>query len=415
MDMNHNDAIINILRTRNVFLTGKAGTGKTYITREIIEKIGKGCIVLASTGMAAVNIGGQTVHSFFKLGISNNMEELQKSDELQKQKIAEKYPGADPEIILFSKLRKILSSAHLIIIDEISMISSDVLDLIFYRFKRFSQRRIPILAVGDFYQLPPVNGKYAFKSENWNFKTYELEKIKRTSDVDFAAIQGEIRKGNKNDDIISYIQKLSKNIVDKPLRIFSRRVDVEEANKVHLDSLPGELMKIQPEIILGGNLPNIKSIMEEFKIDELLEFKIGARIMIIVNNFPLYYNGLMGTIENFDSSNMLIKTDDDKSLIVQKYVFEKVAIDEDRGQIRIKPIAKIAQFPIMVAAAITIHKSQGSSIEKLSIDCDKIFEKGQFYVAISRSTNPKLLSVTSFDENYIMNNLEVDEFYAKKE
>ncbi len=406
-----------MLRKNNVFLTGKAGTGKSYITREIIKKV-NGTIVLGSTGMAAINIGGMTVHSFFVLGPSNNADDLEAYENYRKNQLkSSNIPESSWDTIIFSKLTKALKFARLIVIDEISMISKDVLDMIFSRLRRFSPNRmpIPILVVGDFYQLPPVNAQYAFKSDNWNFVKVELDKIMRTHNMEFAEMQSRIRIGENTPEIADYIESLSKNEVDKPLKIFSKNVDVARENKAHIETLEGEEFKVETlfQVMDSRNQEQvIKSFVSELRVDPVFIFKIGARVMSVVNDGPLV-NGLLGTIKDYKSNCITILTDDGREIAVCKYKFKKLTIDVDRGEIAMKEIASALQFPLVIAAAITIHKSQGSTINKLLIDCDNIFEVGQFYVAISRGVDPKNIQIKSFQRKHIRKNEDVDEFYKK--
>lgn len=405
--------VINTLINNNVFLTGKAGTGKSYITKEIISKI-KNTVVLGSTGMAAINIGGSTVHSFFTLGCSNNKEELQAYENYRKNQLKSQNINESAwDRIIFSKLIKALKIANLIVIDEISMISKDVLDMIFSRLKRFSFRRIPILVVGDFYQLPPVNGDYAFKSENWNFKKIELTKIMRTNNIEFAEIQSKVRIGINTPEIAEYIEALASNTIDKPLKIFSKNSDVNSENKAHIDSINGELFNVQT--LFNVTDPRyqeqiINSFKAELRIDDIFSFKIGARVMSVVNDFSLV-NGLLGTIKEYKGNCITFLTDDGREIFVGKYKFKKLTTEIENGQIVMKEIATALQFPLVIAAAITIHKSQGLTVDKLQIDCSNIFEKGQFYVAFSRGVDPSKIKITSFERKHIICNEAVNIFY----
>jgi ATP-dependent DNA helicase PIF1 len=410
----NSDKVIELLRDSNVFLTGKAGTGKSYITKEIIKKV-KNPIVLGSTGMAAMNIGGSTVHSFFKLGLSNNEEQLEAYDNYQKERLKKKgIPEASWDRIIFSNLTKALSVARLIIIDEISMLSRDVLDLVFKRLRQFTWRRIPILVVGDFYQLPPINAEYAFKSVDWNFKTIELVEVKRTNNLEFATIQSKVRSGEINKEITDYLKSLSKNIVDRPLKIFSRNVDVAQQNKIHLDSIKGDLISV--DTVFRVNNPGfetqiIDSFIGELKIDKVFLFKIGARVMSVINDGFSLVNGLLGTIKDFKDNIITFLTDYGKEITICKHVFKKLSIETVGGEITMVEVAAATQFPLVIAAAITIHKSQGLTIDRLSIDCKNIFERGQFYVALSRGVDPENINISSFEEKYIIGNETVDEFY----
>lgn len=402
--------IKELLKSNNIFLTGKAGTGKSVMTTNII-KIYKNPIVLASTGMAANNIGGMTVHSFFKLGINKTIDELNLYDNYRnKQFIEKKYNPSKINFYMYGQLRELLEIAEVIIIDEISMISKSVLELIFYRLEQFSpNRKIPILVVGDFYQLPPIDDDYCFNSEKWNFKVLELTEIMRTKNLIFSDMQSQIRKGIINEEIFNYIASL-KNTTINPLRIFSRNSDVDEENKKHIDNLPGT--KFVCKTIYETKFPNdIQNFKKELKIGEIFEFKIGAKVMSVVNEGKLY-NGLSGVIVDITSDGIIkMLTDNEEIINVGKFKFKKLGFIRENNQIGIDELASALQYPLIIAAAITIHKSQGMSIDNLHIDCDRIFEKGQFYTAFSRGRDPNKIKITSFSKEYITTNEKVDKFY----
>lgn len=315
--------LLEILKKSNVFLTGRGGVGKSHLTQAVIKHYKselKNVVVLGSTGIAAVNVGGVSVHSFFKFSICSNLEELRGYDRKQRGKLGE--------------LKKMLDVCDLIVIDEISMISAGLMDMIYYRLmsSRFVGR---VMLVGDFYQLPPVrkNGDdgnslfkflYAFNSSSW----HEFE--------------------FKNDE------NLNENALDRWI----------------------------------ANL----------YAPEILNIKIGAKVIFTVNKWGEYYNGERGQI-----MQILKEGGEIKSVIVQKAGGEIVEVERSRfdmsefvmagEHLEERARASLTQFPLKLAYAITIHKSQGMSIENLVCDLDHIFANGQLYVALSRAIDPKKLRI----------------------
>jgi len=236
--------VLEALKHSNVFLTGGAGVGKSYITNQIIshyKQQAKDVVALGSTGVSAINIGGFTIHSFFVFGISNNFDELIINDRYNKKRL--------------NKLKKILKTTDLIIIDEISMVSANMLDMIYYRLNHYGFLG-KVLVVGDFYQLPPIQKKtqqndifghklYAFESDAWHkfdFYIIELTKMQRTSDEYFTHILSKIRKGVCDDEVLEYMQKLwsNQNLEPNPTYLYGRNIDVEQTNRAKLNQLPSE-------------------------------------------------------------------------------------------------------------------------------------------------------------------------------
>jgi hypothetical protein len=234
--------VLEALKHSNVFLTGGAGVGKSYITNEVISDYrtrGKQVVALGSTGVSAVNIGGFTVHSFFVFGIASNFEELAQHDKRAKKRL--------------SDLKKVLKATDLIIIDEISMVSADLLDMIAYRLNAYGYLG-KVLFVGDFFQLPPVQKRqdsphdifgaklYAFESLAWerfDLTVIELTEMKRTQDAEFTHILSKVRRGVCDDEVLAYMHRLWNNegLRKDPTYLFGRNVEVELTNRARLNEL----------------------------------------------------------------------------------------------------------------------------------------------------------------------------------
>ncbi len=395
--------IEKILEKRDVLLTGGGGVGKSYISNELAQKIRKSSrqvVVLGSTGVSAVNVNGQTIHSFFAFGICNSLEELNKHDKYVKSRLAE--------------IKKILSKCDLLIIDEISMVSSAMLDMIQYRLRNggFKGR---ILFVGDFFQLPPVFKKsqnsllnsngYAFQSSAWEFfnpLVIELTKTKRTEDRDFFEILNRIRWADLDRKTIEYLSKLRQNssmLQGDATILFARNAEADRTNLEKLKALRGEpiLLKAKEKLHVKSLHANkIENWKKSLPVPCDLTLKIGAKVLFCTNKWQKYYNGERGVVVEIGDDYVLVEKEDDLVRVdrMEYTLSENMILN---GEIEEKPLVSIEQFPLKLAYAITVHKSQGMSIDELVCNIDNIFEKSQFYVAISRAKNPKKLYI---DLNY---------------
>ncbi|MDR2789992.1 MAG: AAA family ATPase [Campylobacteraceae bacterium] len=390
-----------ILKTDHLFLTGSSGTGKSYLTARLIERYKndkKQVVVLGSTGISAVNIGGQTIHSFFAFGICKNTEELLRYDKNKKR---------------LKELYGILSNTDLLIIDEISMVSASLMEMIRYRLNA-SAFRGSILFVGDFFQLPPIRKKdefdggslfgdeiYAFESSAWksyNPKILELTTPKRTSDKRFFYILNRVRKGEINEEVILFFENLRQNKAVMLLEttiLFGRNYEVDKMNKERLGGIESELRILEAEFTLHEkslSQNRIESWLKSLNVPLSLELKVGAYILFCVNKWGRYYNGERGIVRGIFDEYLLIEKGHEL-IKVERYEFALYENILEGGEIKSKTLASIKQFPIKLAYAITIHKSQGMSIENLICDINNIFENSQFYVAVSRAVSAKNLYI----------------------
>jgi ATP-dependent exoDNAse (exonuclease V) alpha subunit len=380
-----------------VLLTGGGGVGKSYLLSALAKKIKKSSrqvVVLGSTGVSAVNVGGQTIHSFFAFGINNSLSELKKHDKYVKNRLGE--------------IKKILSKCDLLIIDEISMVSSSLLDMIQYRLRNAGFRG-RILFVGDFFQLPPVLNKksntlldengYAFQSSAWEYinpLVVELTRTKRTQDVEFFKILGKIRRAYIDDEVVKYLNNLRKNSTlmhSDATVLFARNAEADRTNLKKLQALAGEpiLLKAKEKIHVKSLHENkIKNWKNSLPVPCDLTLKIGAKVLFCTNKWQKYYNGERGVVREIGDDYILVEKESDivKVERMEYTMSENIILNDEIEQ---KPLVSIEQFPLKLAYAITIHKSQGMSIDELVCNIDNIFEKSQFYVAISRAKDPKKL------------------------
>ena len=395
--MNYLDVTIDKLSNKqNVFLTGGAGVGKTTITREIIkhfESEAKKVAKLASTGMAATLIGGQTLHSFLDLGIASDVQELMKNGKYEIKK----------------KIKKLISSMDLIVIDEISMVSDTLFEMITLRLNQagFSGR---ILLVGDFLQLPPVvrgygEVRFAFESESWksfDFEKIELTHIYRTDDVKFIELLHHVRFGfvdeSIHEQLNSYIKPLP-NDLSQFTFLFGKNISANIHNKKQLEFIDSECFIKEAQIIKHIKSTKdsvVQRFMDDARIEKELELKIGSPVLFTRNSWN-YFNGERGIVINVDDSFIFVQKSDGKvvkleSVAQSKSVWKEKTVDGKKEMME-DNIFSVYQFPIKLAFAITIHKSQGMSIEDLIIQTNEIFAPSQFYVALSRSSNPLRLNL----------------------
>ncbi len=420
--------VLEALKYSHVFLTGGAGTGKSYITNEVIadyRKRGKQVVALGSTGVSAVNIGGFTVHSFFVFGIASNFEELAAHDKYAKKRLSE--------------LKKILKATDLIIIDEISMVSADLLDMIAYRLNHYGYLG-KVLFVGDFFQLPPVQRQiqhgdifgqrlYAFESLAWerfDLTVIELTEMKRTQDAEFTHILSKVRMGVCDEEVLAFMHRLWNNdtLPEDPTCLYGRNLEVEQRNRAKLNELESE------ETILFANIEMFGAVHEKklagwkklLPVQEQLTLKVGVPVLFTVNKWGKFVNGERGILREIEEDYLIVEKED-AYVRVERHDFDllDMAVKDD-GTVESMTQATLSQFPLKLAYAVTIHKSQGMSIDNLVCNVDNIFAPSQFYVAISRAIDPKRLQIefgrgdlTRYLQRVIHVDERVVEYYEKLE
>lgn len=398
---------------QNVFVTGGAGVGKSFLLRALIascEIEGKKVAKLASTGMAASLISGQTLHSFFSLGICNHSFDLERVGKINIDK----------------KLSKLLKKIDIIIIDEISMVSSGVMDMIRLRLLQ-AESQAQLVISGDFLQLPPVirdsdknrfahenpsipiNRIYgfAFESEAWqrfNFVRYNLSEVKRSSDTEFIHILDKIRHGVKDDEVLNYIHSLTRPMpsdMQNHTLLFGKNASVDRHNLKELNALEGELYHFETgvekyEKSVKDN--EIERFMNDSRLPRSLELKIGAPVLFMRNAWN-YFNGERGEVVRINEEEGFIHVlkDDGKLVRVEKERYSKKqwkekVVEGKKQEVEVSRF-DLFQYPLSLAYAITIHKSQGMSLLDLVIDLNEIFAPSQFYVGLSRAISPHRLSL----------------------
>ncbi len=375
--MDQNKALEILKSGANVFLTGSAGTGKTFLLNEFIEYLKKEKIpvgVTASTGIASTHLGGRTIHSWSSMGIKDFMSEK----DLKK-------------IVKNEEKRERIKSAKVLIIDEISMIDAGRLDLVDAICRYVKNPFMPfgglqVVMCGDFFQLPPVDQenepRFAYEAHSWkeaNVKVCYLDKQYRQSDSVFCGILDKIREnkaGGEEMNVLRSRMGAAFNGPIKPVRLYTHNIDVDAVNEWELDKIAGE----RKDYGMSSRGPKdlVNFLKKSCLAKEELGLKIGALVMFIRNNFDQgYVNGTLGQVVGFDeNSRPVVRITSGLEITVDRTSW--VVEEDDRI------IASINQLPLRLAWAITVHKSQGMSLDAAEIDLSKTFERGMGYVALSR-------------------------------
>ena len=390
------ETALKILKTgQNVFLTGSAGTGKTYILNEYILYLKSRKVVptvVAPTGIAASHLNGQTIHSFFALGIRDSIDEYFISLLLEKKYLQTR----------FKKLK-------VLIIDEISMVSPNVftaIDKILQAFKQSDEAfgGVQVILSGDFFQLPPISRlnnskRFAWQSPSWknlDLQTCYLEKKFRQDDNQLIFVLDEIRSGQISQtsyDILNERHQKDLDIEFTPTKLYTHNMDVDRINKDELSMLDSTSVSFNYES--EGAKSNIEKLFKSALVQEELTLKKDAVVMFIKNNPEKYYiNGTTGVVIDFSKDDKKLPIVKLSNGYVIKVEYEDWSIENDKGKVS----AKISQIPLKLAWAITIHKSQGMTLDAAQIDLSKTFEVGQGYVALSRIKNIEGLRLMGFNE-----------------
>lgn len=380
---------------KNVFLTGKAGTGKTTFLHRIKRETHKRMAVVAPTGVAAINAGGMTIHSFFQMPFGPYVPGMQQQDPSRQRKFTTQ------------KIR-LIKSLDLLVIDEISMVRADLLDGIDEALRRYRHPYKPfggiqLLMIGDLHQLPPV-----VKNEEWDllrvhYKTpyffsslalqktepvvVELKHIYRQSDGHFIELLNKVRNNLMDENVFQalnsrYNPGFQPDEKDAYITLTTHNASAHQINAEKLAALKGKSFTFKATI--SGDFPS-----HAYPTDEVLELKKGAQVMFVKNDpswEKLYYNGKIGQIKLIDDEEIVVKCPDGEEIAVPRAQWDniKYSLDEQTKEVSEETMGSFIQYPLRLAWAITIHKSQGLTFEKVVLDAEAAFAHGQVYVALSR-------------------------------
>jgi hypothetical protein len=394
----------------NIFLTGKAGTGKTTFLKKLREITYKRFIVVAPTGIAALNAGGTTIHSSFLLPLGTFLPDALPNGHYGDTHQVYTQHTLSRKHHLNGPRKQILRSIDLLVIDEVSMLRSDVLDAIDFRLRSArNQMHIPfggvqLLLIGDLFQLPPVvkdaeqaylrryyNSAHFFESKaliETGFVHLELDKIYRQSDQQFIDVLNRFRNNAAMQSDLDFINRYVKSkeeieAMRDVVMLTTHNNKAEEINRRALDELKGDRAIYEAE--LSGEFPE-----SMYPLPLSLELKIGARIMFIKNDVSgeqRFFNGKMATVSLLDEDRIMVQFDDSTppyEVPRDEWENKKYKVNDKSKELTEDVIGTFRQYPIKLAWAITIHKSQGLTFEKAIIDASQSFAPGQVYVALSR-------------------------------
>ncbi len=413
---------LQILQTgANVFLTGAPGAGKTYVLNQYIEYLKEHAItvaITASTGIAATHVGGVTIHSWAGIGIKDDMDkaELQAMEE-------KKY------------LHKRFKNTKVLVIDEISMLSGQTLNLVNKVCKQFKKDTRPfgglqVVLVGDFFQLPPVSrdksAQFAFQSDAWKELSpvaCYIEEQHRQEDEELLSLLSMIRQGDGHENAEMLKERMNVEFEDviSATKLYTHNLDVDTINSEELAKLESEVEVYRMDT--RGPATHVNKLVDSCLSPETLALKKGAIVMCTKNNFEKgYVNGSIGEITDFDEKlgYPIVTLNDGRDIVVEPVTW---AIQDGE-----KTLAEVTQIPLRLAWAITVHKSQGMSLDAAEIDLGKAFEYGQGYVALSRVRSLKGLKLLGFnsdalaihplvleeDKRFKSKSFQIKEYLAKK-
>lgn len=424
---------------RSVFLTGKAGTGKTTILKEIIKTTHKNTVVVAPTGIAALNAGGVTIHSMFQLPFGGFIPDNSAPQFLENSKF-ESRSTLRRHFKMSSLKKTVIRNMELLIIDEVSMLRSDLLDAMDFMMQSVRKKNRPfggvqVLFIGDLLQLPPVirddewrtlrnyyRGKFFFNAHviEQNPPLYiELSKIFRQTDDQFISVLNSLRNNRMTQNDIQILnQHVQPNFDLKAnkgyITLTTHNAKADSINAQSLKDLEGKMYAYKADVV--DDFPD-----KIYPLEEKLELKIGAQIMFIKNDASFdkkFFNGKMGIVESLSEQEIWIHfPDEKKSIEVEKYEWQNIryTVNENTKEIEEEVLGTFTHYPIKLAWAITVHKSQGLTFDKAALDVSQVFLPGQAYVALSRLRSLEgLVLLSPLQMNGISNDQDVMEYATNK-
>lgn len=425
---------------KSIFLTGKAGTGKTTLLREIIATTHKNTVVVAPTGIAALNAGGVTIHSMFQLPFSAFLPTYEESSQFTETVKFENKESLRRHFKMNNVKRNVIRNMELLIIDEVSMLRADLLDAIDFMMQTVRRNTrafggVQVLFIGDLLQLPPVirdeewrtlrnyyKGKFFFHSHviQQNPPLYiELSKIYRQSDDKFISVLNNLRNNQITPQDIQILNEYVKpdfDLKNNPgyITLTTHNAKADSMNEQAIGDLAGNEYSYQPFVV--GDFPE-----KIFPVEENLKLKIGAQVMFVKNDLSFekrYFNGKMGVIKSLSPEEIFVHfPEENKTIEVEKYEWKNIRykVNELTKEIEEEVLGTFAHYPLKLAWAITVHKSQGLTFEKAALDVSQVFVPGQAYVALSRLTSLNgLILLSPLQMNGISNDQDVMDYALNK-
>ncbi|MBF6608731.1 MAG: AAA family ATPase [Flavobacterium sp.] len=425
---------------RSIFLTGKAGTGKTTLLKEIISTTHKNTVVLAPTGIAALNAAGVTIHSMFQLPFAAFIPDVNAIPPLSSEARFETRATLRRHFKVSGLKKAVIRNMQLLVIDEVSMLRADLLDAVDFMMQSVRKNGQPfggvqVLYIGDLLQLPPV-----IKNDEWNvlrryyhgkffFHSHavlrdaplyvELSKIYRQSDTDFIEILNNLRNNRISDNDLQILNAFVDphfNLQNNPgyITLTTHNAKADAINYKALDDLAGEIFTYAPEII--GDFPD-----KIFPVDPALRLKIGAQIMFIKNDpspAKNFFNGKTGIVKSLSDAEILVHFPEENLTIeVERYEWQNIRyyVDSNTKDVAEEVLGTYVHYPIKLAWAITVHKSQGLTFDRAALDVSQVFQPGQAYVALSRLRSLKgLILLSPLQMNGIENDSDVVRYAESK-
>jgi len=425
---------------KSIFLTGKAGTGKTTLLKEIIKSTHKSTVVVAPTGIAALNAGGVTIHSMFQLPFGGFIPANSVSQQFSESIKFETKDSLRHHFKMSAIKRKVIQNMELLIIDEVSMLRCDLMDAIDFMLQSVRKKKVAfggvqVLFIGDLLQLPPVireeewrtlrqyyKGKFFFHSHviQANPPLYiELSKIFRQSDATFIDLLNNLRNNKITKENLSFLNQYVQPNFDLKankgyITLTTHNAKADAINSQSLADLKGKTTQYKASVT--GDFPE-----KIFPLDEILELKVGAQIMFIKNDQSFdknYFNGKMGVVKAISKDEIWVHFEDEnKSIEVEKQEWQNIRyfVNENTKEIEEEVLGTFVHYPIKLAWAITVHKSQGLTFDKAALDVSQVFVPGQAYVALSRLRSLNgLILLSQVQMNGISNDDDVMDYATNK-